>query len=82
MLNLNTAAAINTGANIEAAGNVLVTANDDTNLLMVAGDLGIGATVGVGGAIAVPVITKTTTAFIGPERHRQRPGPRERDHGE
>ncbi len=64
MLTLDTVADIGARAGVEASGNVVVTANDNTNLLMVAGDLSIGGAVGVGGSVAIPVITKTTLAYV------------------
>jgi FG-GAP-like repeat/FG-GAP repeat len=64
VLTLNTDAYIGAAADIEAGGNVVVTANDDTNLLMIAGDLSFGGAVGVGGSVALPVITKSTMAYV------------------
>ena len=64
VLTLNTVADIGAHADVEAGGNVVVTANDNTNLIMVAGDLSIGGSVGVGGSVAIPVITKTTLAYV------------------
>jgi hypothetical protein len=56
VLNLHAIADMGSAARITANGNALITANDDTSLLMVAGDL----------AVTVPVITKTTLAYAAP----------------
>src|SRR5262249_51262210 len=47
-----------------AGGNVVATADDETSLLMTAGSLSVGGADGVGGSAAVPVISKTTLAYI------------------
>ena len=51
---------------VMAGGNVLVDASDDTVLFSVAGDLGIGLSIGgFGAGVDVLVLTKDTEAFIG-----------------
>lgn len=54
------------GATANAGGNILVSAQDDTDADVIAGSLGIGiGAVGVGASVGVTVITKDTDAFIG-----------------
>ena len=54
------------GATASAGGNILISASDDTKLLMVAGSLGIGiGAVGIGASVGVTVISKDTQAFVG-----------------
>jgi len=55
-----------TGAQVNAGGNVLVAATDDTKTLVADGGLGIGiGAAGIGASVAVVSITKTTEALIG-----------------
>ncbi|MEO8133499.1 MAG: hypothetical protein ABI831_05960, partial [Betaproteobacteria bacterium] len=65
VLNANTSATIGNNAKVDAGGNVLVKASDDTDLTMVGGSAGIGLYVGVGAAVDVDIITKHTDAHIG-----------------
>ena len=60
----NSAGSTAAGAHAVAGGNVLVSASDDTDILTVAGAVGIGA-VGVGGSVTVNVVDKDTQAWIG-----------------
>ncbi|MEM8947207.1 MAG: hypothetical protein AAGD11_18685, partial [Planctomycetota bacterium] len=53
------------GASVLAEGNVLVAAEERTELEIGGGSLAFGASNGVGGAIEVPIFTKSTTATIG-----------------
>jgi len=53
-------------ASATAGGNILVSAQDDTDADVIAGSLGIGiGAVGIGASVGVTVITKDTEAFIG-----------------
>jgi len=61
-----TLAAIGANANIEAGGDVVVLAEDDTDLFILAGGVGIGiGAAGIGASVSVGVFDKTTDAFIG-----------------
>jgi RTX calcium-binding nonapeptide repeat (4 copies) len=61
-----THAFIGDNAVVNAGGNVLVTANDDTDIDVVAGQAGLGGSViGAGASIATTAIVKDTQAFIG-----------------
>ncbi|MDB5352184.1 MAG: hypothetical protein JWN86_3431 [Planctomycetota bacterium] len=51
--------------NIGAAGNVQVAARESLDLLDVAGGIAAGSTAGVGASAGIPIISKTTEAFIG-----------------
>ena len=55
-----------TGATTVAAeGSVLVSAVNDTELDVIAGNISGGGTVGVGAAVGVSVVDKTTESFLG-----------------
>ena len=61
-----THAIIGEGAVVSAGGNVLVTANDDTDLDGIAGQAGLGGSaVGAGASIVTAAIVKDTQAYIG-----------------
>ncbi|MDE2506762.1 MAG: hypothetical protein KGM43_06095, partial [Planctomycetota bacterium] len=54
------------GADVNAGGNVLVSASDDTTINAIAGSLGIGiGAVGAGASVGVISITKDTEASVG-----------------
>ena len=53
------------GAVLTADGNVRIAANEKLDLDLVAGNISGSGTAAVGAAASVPVITKTTTAYIG-----------------
>ncbi len=53
------------GADIDAGGTVKVAAEERLEFDGIAGSLALGGTAGIGGAAAVPIVTKTTEAFIG-----------------
>jgi hypothetical protein len=53
------------GASITAGDSVAISAEDATDLVMVAGNLAFSGSASVGAAGAVPVITKNTQAYIG-----------------
>ncbi len=48
-----------------AGGTARITANEVLAMTIIAGSIAIGGTAGVGVAAAVPVLNKTTTAFVG-----------------
>ena len=52
-------------ATINAGGSARVAANEQTTLNVIAGNIAASGGVAVGAAGAVPVLSKTTTAFIG-----------------
>ncbi len=53
------------GATVTAEGTVQVAAESRTEVDFISGNLAVGGTAGIGGAVVVPVITKDTYAFIG-----------------
>ncbi|HSG90038.1 MAG TPA: hypothetical protein VLA56_12570, partial [Pseudomonadales bacterium] len=54
------------GATVDAGGNVIVAANDETGTFMVTGSLAVGiGAAGIGAAAGVVVIDKDTDAFVG-----------------
>lgn len=59
-----TRASIGRNARVEAEGNLLVAADDATEMDIIAGGLALGGSAGVGAAAGVQVISKTTEAFI------------------
>ena len=63
-LGIETRAYIGAGATVSADGNVVVAATEGTELDIIAGTIG-GGGVGVGASAAVPIVNKTTEAFIG-----------------
>ncbi len=63
-----TTASIGNSSTVHAGGDVLVSANDDTHVLELSGALA-GGFVGVGGAVGVMLIDKTTDATIGTNAH-------------
>ena len=56
---------IGTFAQVDADGTVRVAADEMLTLNIIAGNVAVGGTAGVGVAASVPVLTKTTTAKIG-----------------
>jgi hypothetical protein len=52
-------------ANVHAVGNVLVAADNQTELDVIAGNVAGGGSVAVGASAAVTVVDKKTTAFLG-----------------
>jgi hypothetical protein len=52
-------------ANVSAGDSILVNAKESLKGIVSAGNIAGGGTVGVGGAVVVPVIVKTTEAYIG-----------------
>ncbi|MBI4790757.1 MAG: hypothetical protein HY782_27325, partial [Chloroflexi bacterium] len=61
----NVATSEATGTKVAAGGNVLVSANDDTKVFVVAGSLGVSGGAGIGASVNVVIITKDTRAYIG-----------------
>ncbi len=53
------------GATIYAPGNMNVAADEQTNLQVISGNLTFSGTASIGAAAAVPIITKTTEAYVG-----------------
>ncbi len=62
---LTTTASIGVNATVLAEGSVVVSADDQTNLIMIAGQIAGNGTAAVGASAAVPIIDKTTTADVG-----------------
>ena len=69
VIDVTTKAFIDIGASVNADGSVRVSADERLTLDIIAGNISVGGTAGVGAAAAVPIITKTTTAFIGDSAH-------------
>jgi hypothetical protein len=62
----DSAASTAAGALVDAGGNVLVDASDDTVAYLITGALGVGVgAAGLGGAVSIVDLSKTTDAFIG-----------------
>ncbi|MFO0880817.1 MAG: hypothetical protein U0840_26095, partial [Gemmataceae bacterium] len=61
---LTTEASIGEQADVQAGSNVQVSARDINNLSMLAGSVAFSGSAGIGAAVGVPVIKKTTTAAI------------------
>ena len=59
-----TRAFVGNAARVDADGSVLVDAESSTDLDILAGTVSVGGSVGVGASASVPVINKTTEAFI------------------
>ena len=64
VLDSRTHAYLNDGAAVDAGGNILVSARDDTDVDMAAGGLSFG-TLGVGASLGLTVLTKDTQAYVG-----------------
>lgn len=58
-------AEVGEGARVAALGDVGVTADNDSTLVMVTGGVAAGAKVGVGGSIAANIVRNTTQATLG-----------------
>jgi hypothetical protein len=63
---LTTKAYIGAQTSVGAGGNVVLTANDDSNVNLVDGTLAANGDVGasIAGSVAIPIISKTTQAYI------------------
>ena len=57
--------AIADGAVVDADGSVRIAALEQNDLSLIAGNLSISGSASVGAAVSVPIVTKTTEAFIG-----------------
>src|SRR6185503_573591 len=66
---VNTNASIGNNTTANADGSVRVAADEKLKLDVIAGNLSGGGTAAVGAAVAVPIITKDTHAFIGSGAH-------------
>ncbi|NER24473.1 MAG: DUF4347 domain-containing protein [Symploca sp. SIO1C2] len=64
-INLTTEAYIGSNATVEAEGNVVVSADDQTEIDAFAGGAAGGGTAAIGASVIVPIVNKTTQAFIG-----------------
>ena len=66
-INSATHAFVDANGSIDANGNVLIAANDDTDTDVFAGQASLGSSIGlgVGGSVAVTLIDKDTQAWIG-----------------
>jgi hypothetical protein len=64
---LTTKAYVGANATVGAGGNVVLGANDDSNVNVVDGTLAANGNVGtsIAGSVAIPIISKTTQAYIG-----------------
>ena len=65
VIHVTTTASIGANADVRAGGNVLVMADDGMTLFSIAGNISVAGTAAVGASVAVPVVTKTTSATIG-----------------
>ncbi len=65
VLTVTTQAHTGTGTTVRGAGNLLVSATDATEAVLVAASLGAGLYVGVGAGVGVAVVTKDTEAYLG-----------------
>ena len=64
VFNSNTRAFVGNAARVDADGSVLVDAESSTDLDILAGTVSVGGSVGVGASASVPIINKTTEAFV------------------
>ena len=65
VVDVTTKSEIADGATVHSDGNVIVSADDDNEMDLIAGNGAFGGTAGVGASAAVAVLTKTTTARVG-----------------
>ena len=65
VINITTNASIGNGSTVNADGSVRVSSDESLKLDVIAGNLSGGGTAAVGAAVAVPIVTKETHAFIG-----------------
>lgn len=55
-----------TGSSVDAGGDILISASDDTDTFVVGGSLGIGfGTGGIGAGVVIQIIDKDTSAYLG-----------------
>jgi hypothetical protein len=69
VINDTTKAWIGDSANVYAHGDVFVSAQDDSHVLLISGALGVGGAAGIGAAVGVLDFTKDTEAFIDTNAH-------------
>src|SRR5208337_2285287 len=69
VLGITTQAYIGNDANVQASGSILVAASEATVLDLLSGNFSGSGEASVGAAASVPVINKTTEAFIGAGAH-------------
>ena len=75
MLDLTTRAYVDGGpltsdaATVSADGSMRIAAGEQLDLDVIAGNLSVSGSASVGAAAAVPVVTKTTEAFVGAHSH-------------
>jgi hypothetical protein len=65
VIEITTRAYIGADAVVDADGTVRVAADEKLKLDIIAGNFAAGGSAGVGAAASVPIVTKTTIAFIG-----------------
>ncbi len=65
VVNVTTTASLGDYSDVRADGNVIVSADESMTLYAVAGNISVAGTAAVGAGIAVPVVTKNTSALIG-----------------
>ena len=65
VITITTEAYVGDGTRVDAGGSVRVSADETLGLNVVAGNIAAGGTAAVGAAVAVPVVTKDTHAWIG-----------------
>ncbi|HXA73572.1 MAG TPA: hypothetical protein VNV83_04970, partial [Acidimicrobiales bacterium] len=65
VINVTTIASLGDYSQVRAGGNVIVSADESMTLYAVAGNISVAGTAAVGAGIAVPVVTKNTSALIG-----------------
>ncbi|WP_186301646.1 leukotoxin LktA family filamentous adhesin [Denitromonas halophila] len=65
VVDVTTKSEIADGAIVHSDGNVVVSADDDNEIDMIAGNGAFGGSAGVGASAAVAVLTKTVTARVG-----------------
>lgn len=64
VMDVTTRAFVGNAARVDTDGSVLVDAEESNNMDVLAGTISVGGSVGVGASAGVPVIDKTTEAFI------------------
>ena len=65
VIDITTTAAVGDRTTVLAGGNVIVSADEQLTLMVVAGNLSVSGSASVGAGAAVPVVIKTTNATIG-----------------
>ncbi|MCB1953017.1 MAG: leukotoxin LktA family filamentous adhesin, partial [Rhodocyclaceae bacterium] len=65
VVDVTTKGEIADGATVHSDGNVIVSADDDNEIDMIAGNGAFGGSAGVGASAAVAILTKTVTARVG-----------------